>query len=733
MHVRDRGVGKSPNRDDQFKSVTISRMNRDQLKKLESDLWAAADKLRANSDLKASEYSTPVLGLIFLKFADNKYRQHEAAIGQEYQRHKGKRTERSLEDIAIEKCGFYLDAKARYDYLLNLPEKENIAKAIRAAMASIEKTKPELLGVLPQEEYDRFTRSPKNQHIPKDLLKLFSDIPVDATGDVFGQIYEYFLANFALSEGQGGGEFFTPRSVVKLMTEIIEPHGGKVFDPACGSGGMFVQSADFIHQHQADKAADLDVFVCGTEKTLETVKLAKMNLAVNNLRGEIRQANTYYEDPFNAFGAFDYVMANPPFNVDDVTLDAVEKDRRFNTYGVPRNKTKAATKGTKGKDGKEKAVETVPNANYLWINLFATSLKPGGRAALVMANSASDARHSEADIRRTLIEQKLIYGMLTLPSNLFYTVTLPATLWFFDKGERADDKVLFIDARNIFTQVDRAHRELSDAQIQNIALIPRLHKGRRQEFVDQVDRYLHQGMAQLKEAAEHLPGLSERLLAVLAEEAAEDAATGQAARDAIAALKAQWGQLAALAQAQDQHERTRGQQHSVDERNAAQHQLRAQFTPFFSGLHAAVKALDKAIREMDKRKAEAAKLEGKRATANRQTKGVKAAVQALHDELKAAELYYQHVLWLQERFPKAAYEDVTGLCKLASREEIAEQDWSLNPGRYVGVVIEEDGKTEEEFLADLASAHETFAALSETATMLTDNIKRNLQQVLDAP
>ena len=706
-------------------------MNRDQLRKLETDLWTAADKLRANSDLKASEYSTPVLGLIFLKFADNKYRQHEAAIEQEYQKLKGTRRERSEQDIAIEKCGFYLKPQARYDYLLHLPEKQNIAKAIRAAMASIENTKPELLGVLPQEEYDRFTRSPKNQHIPKDLLKLFSDIPVDASGDVFGQIYEYFLANFALSEGQGGGEFFTPRSVVKLMTEIIEPHGGKVFDPACGSGGMFVQSAEFIHQHQADKAADLDVFVCGTEKTLETVKLAKMNLAVNNLRGDIKQANTYYEDPFDAFGAFDYVMANPPFNVDDVTLDAVEKDRRFNTYGVPRNKTKAKAAG---KDGKEKAVETVPNGNYLWINLFATSLKPGGRAALVMANSASDARHSEANIRRTLIEQNLIYGMLTLPSNLFYTVTLPATLWFFDKG-KTDDKVLFIDARNIFTQVDRAHRELSDEQIQNIALIPRLQKGRREEFVDQVDRYLHLGLQQLKDAAEHLPALSERLLAVLAEEAADAASTQahQAARDAIATLQAQWDQLAALQEAQAKHERTRGQKHSVDERNKAQHLLRAQFTPFFTGLHAAVKALDKAIREMDKRKAEAAKADGKRATANRQTKGVKAAVQALHDELKAAELYYQHVSWLQERFPKAAYEDVTGLCKLASIEEIAEQDWSLNPGRYVGVVIEEDGKTEEEFLADLASAHETFAALSDAATVLTHNIKRNLQQVLDAP
>ncbi len=701
-------------------------MNREQLKQLEKDLWAAADKLRANSDLKASEYSTPVLGLIFLKFADNRYSQHEAAIEQELRKLQGTRRERSVEEVAIEKCGFYLAPEARYGYLLALPEQEDIAKAIRAAIASIEKTKPELLGVLPQEEYDRFTRSDKNKHIPKDLLKLFSDIPVDASGDVFGQIYEYFLGNFALSEGQGGGEFFTPRSVVKLMTEIIEPHGGKVFDPACGSGGMFVQSGEFIQQHQSDKAADLDVFVCGTEKTLETVKLAKMNLAVNNLRGDIKQANSYYEDPFSAFGAFDYVMANPPFNVDDVALDSVEKDRRFNTYGVPRNKTKA--KKSDGKDGKEKAVETVPNANYLWINLFATSLKPGGRAALVMANSASDARHSEADIRRTLIEKNLIYGMLTLPSNLFYTVTLPATLWFFDKG-KSDDNVLFIDARNIFTQIDRAHRELSDAQIQNIALIPRLHKGRRREFVDQVDRYLHQGMAQLKEAAEHLPALSDRLLGVLAEEAADEQ-TSQAARDAIAALQAKWGQLAALEQAQAQHERTRGQKHSVDERNTAQHGLRAQFTPFFSGLHAAVKQLDKAIREMDKRKAEAAKLEGKRATANRQTKGVKAAVQALHDELKSAELYYQHVSWLQERFPKASYEDVTGLCKLASREEMAEQDWSLNPGRYVGVVIEEDGKTEEEFLSDLAMARDQLQELSDAAGELQRTIAANVSAVL---
>src|SRR6266581_3381485 len=436
-------------------------MTKEQLKQLEADLWAAANNLRANSDLKSSEYATPVLGLIFLKFADNNYRRHEADIIAECQKLKGTRREKKVSDIAIEKCGFYLPDNARYDYLLTLPDEKDIAKALKEAMKAIEEYKPELEGVLPKDEYFRLTRDEKTRNIPNQLLKNFANIPVEFTGDQFGQIYEYFLAEFARSEGSKGGEFFTPRSVVRLMLEIIEPHGGKVFDPACGSGGMFVQSAQFIEQHRSDAANAGDVFVYGQEKTLETVKLAKMNLAVNGLRGEVRQCNTYYEDPHGSFGKFDYVMANPPFNVDDVSLSSVEKDRRFNSYGIPRNKGKLK----KAEQGKE----TVPNGNYLWINLFATSLKDGGRAALVMANSASDARHSEADIRRSLVEHKLIYGMLTLPSNLFYTVTLPATLWFFDKAKR-DDKILFIDARNIYTPVDRAHREFSEEQVQNIAV-----------------------------------------------------------------------------------------------------------------------------------------------------------------------------------------------------------------------------------------------------------------------
>jgi type I restriction enzyme M protein len=371
-------------------------MTKETLKQLENDLWSAADKLRANSDLKSSEYSTPVLGLIFLKFADNNYRRHEAEIIAEHQKLKGTRREKTLSEIAIEKCGFYLPGHARYDYLLNLPEEEDIAKALKEAMKSIEEYKSELEGVLPKDEYARLTRTDRT--IPNQLLKNFANIPADATGDLFGQIYEYFLAEFARSEGQKGGEFFTPRSVVRLMVEMIEPHGGRVFDPACGSGGMFVQSGQFIAEHRKElRAVDSDVYVCGQEKTRETVNLAKMNLAVNGLRGDVKQSNTYYEDPFNSFGAFDYVLANPPFNVDDVSLSSAEKDKRFNTYGIPRKKSKAK----KSEQGKA----TVSNANYLWINLFATSLKPKGRAALVMANSASDARHSEAEIRQRLIKE----------------------------------------------------------------------------------------------------------------------------------------------------------------------------------------------------------------------------------------------------------------------------------------------------------------------------------------
>ncbi len=690
-------------------------MTKAQLKKLEADLWRAADTLRANSDLKASEYAIPVLGIIFLRFADNNYRRHEAAILAEYQKLQGTRREKPISDIAIEKCGFYLPDHARYDHLLNLPESADIAKALKEAMKAVEEYKPELEGVLPKDDYFRLTRDEKTKTIPNDLLRSFADIPPDTTGDIFGQIYEYFLGEFARSEGQKGGEFFTPRSVVRLMVEIIEPRGGRVFDPACGSGGMFVQSAQFIAAHRRDlQSGDDDVFVCGQEKTLETVNLAKMNLAVNGLRGSIQKANTYYDDPHQSFGAFDYVLANPPFNVDEVSLKSIEKDPRFNTHGLPRNKTKLKSADA----GKE----TVPNANYLWINLFATSLKPKGRAALVMANSASDARHSEAEIRATLIQKNLIAGMLTLPSNMFYTVTLPATLWFFDRA-KPDDRILFIDARNVFTQIDRAHREFSDEQVANLALISHLRHGHRDRFVRQIDRYFETGLARLRENHAQVAPVSAQLIEVLAD------AEGHAA---VGGLVATWTALAKLEKTYSEVERVAPHSLSdadVARHNRAQHKLRAAFDPFFAALHDGLKHLDKIVRAHEKTLAAEAAAEGKRATADRKTKALKTALETLHAEVKNAESSFAHIRWLQERFPEAAYEDVTGLCKLATPAEVEEQEFSLNPGRYVGVVIEEDGKTEEEFAAELIAAQIELDALNEQTTRLSVAISQNVRSL----
>jgi type I restriction enzyme M protein len=673
-------------------------MNNGDLKKLEETLWKSADTLRANSDLKSSEYSTPVLGLIFLKFADNRYSNHEKEIIEEYNKLKGTRREKSISEIAVEKCGFYLPDHARYDHLLKLPEEEAIDKAIKKAMEAIEEYKPELKGVLPQEEYFRLTRTDKT--IPKQLLKNFSDIPKNASYDMFGQIYEYFLGNFAMAEGQGGGEFFTPRSVVRLMVDIVAPYNGTVFDPACGSGGMFVQSAKFVEHRRKELAGNEEpsLFVYGQEKTLETVKLAKMNIAVNGLRGDIKQANTYYEDPFESFGKFDFILTNPPFNVDDVNLNKVEKDRRFNTYGVPRNKSK------QGK--KEEGKESVPNANYLWINLFATSLKPEGRAALVMANSASDARHSEAEIRKTLIEKNLIFAMLTLPSNMFYTVALPATLWFFDRA-KTDERILFIDVRNIFTQIDRAHREFSEEQVLDIAMITRLLRGDRKGFIRLVDRYFDQGMEQLRVNKDKIKEVSESIGNFF------KAYNENELPDFAARLK----EIRTLETAYSKY-KDACDQDEIDKANASQRKFAATLTPFFAGIHEMLKTVDKKVRQLEKDHGN-----------GKESKEVKISLDLLHKEIKDAEYFFTHINWLHERFPDAMYEDVTGLCKAATLDEVREQDYSLNPGRYVGVVIEEDGKTEEEFTAQILSLNEELQKLNAEARELETIINHNIMQL----
>ncbi len=574
-----------------------------ELKVLKENLWHAADVLRAGAHLAANNYGEPILGLIFLRYADILFKQHKDEIETEYNRTRGGRAEKSLKEVSIEKCGFFLPENAYYDFINNAPDDANKAVLVKEAMQSIEDENPKMAGVLPKEVYAQLVPE-EEPELLSNIVRIFKDIPESCTIDIFGEIYEYFLGNFALSEGKDGGAFYTPATVVRYMVNVLNPECGdkKFLDPACGSGGMFVQAARYMHDHNASAEEQMKFRCYGVEKDPKTVKLAKMNLLLNNVRGEITEANSFYSDPYDAVGAFDYVMANPPFNVDEVVVEKVIDDARFNTYGVPRNKSKSAKKSSDKK-------ETVPNANYLWIGYFASALNENGRAALVMANSASDASGSEYEIRKKVIEEGVISQMVTLPSNMFSSVTLPATLWFFDKTKPQTDKkdtILFVDARNVFTQVDRAHRKFSDEQIKNLGIITRLYNGDTQAFADLINEY----KTELANAAE-------------------------IAENKDTKIKSYW-------------------QSQID--------------------------------------------------------------------------------WLLERFPDGEYRDVIGLCKAAplkGEDGIEDQDYSLNAGRYVGVVIEDDGMNADEFKAELLAINEELLKLNEEANCLSKKISNNLSELLE--
>ena len=467
---------------------------------VEKRLWEAADQLRANSKLKASEYSMPVLGLIFLRYADSRFTAMQRLLQAERAEAAGvsaevalagptgsasaglATTQGSAPSIALggtdvfvpdasasaptappqaptdfDKLEYqargvlYVPEAARFSNLLRLPEGANVAQAISDAMKAIEAENEDLRDVLPK-TYNRLDNTTL-----VELLRLLA--PIEIEGDAFGKIYEYFLGKFAMSEGQKGGEFFTPISIVKLIVEIIEPYHGRIYDPACGSGGMFVQSAHFVERHRENPADEISVF--GQERISETVRLCRMNLAVHGLSGDIRQSNTYYEDLHQSVGRFDFVMANPPFNVNKVDKERIKDDPRF-PFGVPKP----------------------DNANYLWIQLFYSALSATGRAGFVMANSASDARGSEQLIRERLLREGAVDVMISIGPNFFYTVTLPCTLWFLDraKNDRSrGETVLFIDARSTFRQLDRAHRDFTPEQLEFLANIVRLCRGEEPE------------------------------------------------------------------------------------------------------------------------------------------------------------------------------------------------------------------------------------------------------------
>ena len=449
---------------------------------LENRLWAAADQLRANSGLTSAQYSTPVLGLIFLRFADTRFAKRRATL--EKTAASSRRGSRMDDPAAYHAEGvLYLTPNARFDKLLHLPEGSNAGKAINEAMRDIEKHNPQLAGVLPK-TYEIFTGT-----LLKELLKRVSEIPATIDYDAFGRIYEYFLGEFARTEGQKGGEFYTPSSIVRLLVEVLEPYHGRILDPACGSGGMFVQSARFVAEHKrggtlnphpsptgrraGDEGAPVysgdpsrELSIHGQEKVADTVKLCRMNLAMHGLEGDIKEAITYYEDLHNSTGRFDFVLANPPFNVNAVDKERLEaevgKGRRY-PFGLPRT----------------------DNGNYLWIQLFYSTLNDKGRAGFVMASGAENASGSEKEIRRQLIESRAVDVMVAVGPKMFYTVTVGCVLWILDRGKQRTpraDKVLFLDARHIFRQVDRAHRDWTEGQIGFLANVVRLYRGEEPDF-----------------------------------------------------------------------------------------------------------------------------------------------------------------------------------------------------------------------------------------------------------
>ena len=453
------------------------------IRKLEAELWESADLLRAGSKLTSNQYCMPVLGLIFLRYAYSRYKMVEKEILNNRPTRGGRIMPVEASDF-VAKSALFLPKEAQYDYLLNLPEDIVVAgllskdgqpmislgEVVNNAMQLIEEQSEQLIGVLPK-SYTDFS-----DELLSELLRIFNNSALDEVGgDIIGRIYEYFLNKFAKNIASDDGVFFTPKSLVKMIVNIIEPKSGILLDPACGSGGMFIQSGDFVNQSGLNANNAMTFY--GQEKVEYNAQLCLMNMAVHGLTGVIKsgdEANSFYHDAHNLEGRCDYVMANPPFNVDKVKAESVESAKRL-PFGMPAvNKNKE-----------------IGNGNYLWISYFYSYLNEHGRAGFVMASSATDSQGKDKDIRQRLVKTRHVDAMISVGNNFFYTKSLPCSLWFFDKGKREEikDKVLFIDARNYYTVVDRTLNEWSTWQLKNLNAIVWLYRGETEKYVALLDEY----------------------------------------------------------------------------------------------------------------------------------------------------------------------------------------------------------------------------------------------------
>ncbi|RYE58574.1 MAG: SAM-dependent DNA methyltransferase [Sphingobacteriales bacterium] len=688
-----------------------------QLRKLEAELWRAADQLRANSKLTASEYSMPVLGLIFLRHAYNRFKKVKIEVEKTLPSHpqRGKRplTKKDFE----QQNSMFLPDKAQFDYLVSLPESADIGEAIDNAMKLIEDEYENLKGVLPK-NFSIFSKD-----LLRELLRIFNkEVLQKAEGDLFGKIYEYFLNKFAMTGAQEGGEFFTPMSLVQTIVNVIEPDHGIVFDPACGSAGMFVQTGYFIESEGLKPAEKVTFY--GQEKAELNTRLAKMNLAVHGLEGNIQEGNTFYVDKHNLVGGADFVMANPPFNVDgvDKAKDAVKKDPRLELRGMvnlPKN----------------------DNANYLWIQYFYNYLKPTGRAGFVMASSASDAGHSEKEIREKLVKTGAVDVMVAIGNNFFYTRSLPCTLWFFDRSKEDDegraDKVLMLDARKIYRKVTSKVNDFSPEQLQNLICIVNLYRGNTKKFEETVNEYLQTASDLAKETADATAELQNHLqktFKVVSDFGNKYVKENAEAKSFVDALNAE--DTADFYEQQDDLIQFVESQKDV-------------LTPlqFGEGAGVRTKALRKPQDKLIKHLLDAINSATKEFQLNKnkdwkdlniQSQYI-APLKALQQQLSGnpdeeepgllheVEYFYKQAHWLTSRFPQGVYTDVQGLCKVVTQKEIENKDWSLSPGRYVGV----DTASDEDFDYEerLAEIHLELEGLNEEAIALAQTISENYKEL----
>ena len=608
--------------------------NKINIRKLEADLWESADLLRAGSKLTSSQYCMPVLALLFLRYAYSRFKMVEAELLKNRPSRGGRVMPVEPSDFAA-KSALYLPREAQFDYLVNLSDDQPLGEAVNHAMTLVEEQSEQLTGILPK-SYTMFS-----DELLRELLRIFNNKTLDEIGgDVIGRIYEYFLSKFAKAVASDDGVFFTPKSLVKMLVNVLEPKQGVMLDPACGSGGMFVQTGDFVNAGGMNANTQMTFY--GQEKVEYNAQLCLMNMAVHGLNGRIvsgDEANSFYHDAHNLAGKCDYVMANPPFNVDKVKAESASAAGRL-PFGLP---------------GVNAKTKEIGNANYLWISYFYAYLNDHGRAGFVMASSATDSANKDRDIREKLVLTGDVDVMVSVGNNFFYTLSLPCSLWFFDKAKRLENKnrVLFIDARNYFTVVDRTLNEWSEWQLKNLQAIVHLYRGEQDKYKSHIKEY--------------------------------------------------WN---ALSEHAERHDNTAWQDREM--------------------------TFEKALGILDSEEASYKKYIKEQQDTLKKTKGKKDK-----DELKAiiaaneAELAYtletkdmvNEAIWLTSKFGlDGEYQDVLGLCKIATIDEISEKNYSLTPGAYVGVAeVEDDGV---DFHKRMNEIHTELASLNKEANLLMSEIMK---------